>query len=197
MIRVLRETHDTPLAIADRVTRAGGWNRLGEPNFRVVWGRSRLTWIGGKWTDYDIHGNIVRRVIELRRLPKYVPFDRWHIERWIPPEAFGSPRFWHAFTLEREDGIAIPALGPYPSRGEYEHCFTLQTARGEFVPLGVAACDQVIRAIEWARRTSWRDKRRAIDTRDAKRDRAWDSRADDILDDAVPAFHSQPFVVNL
>jgi hypothetical protein len=197
MIRVLRETHDTPPAIADRVTRAGGWNRLGEPNFRVVWGRSRLTWIGGKWTDYDAHGNILRRVIELRRLPKYVPFDRWHIERWLPPEAFGSPRLWHAITVEREDGIAIPALGPYPSRGEYEHCFTLQTARGEFLPLSVAACDQIIRAIEYARRTSWREKRRAIDARETGRDRAWDTRADDILDDAVPAFHSQPFVAQL
>ncbi|MFZ0967906.1 MAG: hypothetical protein WAN13_06495, partial [Candidatus Acidiferrales bacterium] len=94
MIRVIRETHDTPPAIAERLARAGGWNRFGEPNFRVVWGWSRLSWIGGRWTDRDAHGNIIRSTIELRRVPKYLPFDRWHIERWVSPEIYGSPNVW-------------------------------------------------------------------------------------------------------
>ncbi len=195
MIRVLRETHDTPPRIAARLARAGGSNRFGEPNFRVVWGWARLSWIGGRWNDRDAHGNVLRSVIELRRVPKYIPFDRWHIERWLAPETYGSPQIWHAATWEREDGILVPALGPFPARGEYEHCFTLAGPRGEFIALDSAACDEIVRAIEWARRQPRQDARGALLTRESRRDRIWDTRADALLDDAVPAFHSQPFVV--
>ena len=45
MIQVTREIHDAPAAIQERVARAGGANRFGEPNFRVVWGGARLAWI--------------------------------------------------------------------------------------------------------------------------------------------------------
>jgi hypothetical protein len=193
-IRVIRETHDTPPLVAERLARAGGWNCFGEPNFRVVWGWSRLSWIGGRWTDRDAHGNMIRSVIELRRVPKYLPLDRWHIERWVAPEIYGSPRAWHEATVEHDDGISIPALGPFPSRGEYEHCFTLAGPRGEFIPLDAAACDKIVRAIEWARRQPRRRARQALDSRECVRDREWNSRADAALDDAVPAFHSQRYI---
>jgi len=194
MIRVTRETHRTPASICERVTRAGGLNRLGEPNFRVVWGGARLAWIGGRWTDRDASGNVVREAIELRREPKYFPHDRWHIERWMPPEAYGSPELWHAQTTEVEDGIAIPALGPYPSRGDYEHCFTLAGGRGEFIPLSPAACDWIVRAVEWARCQPRGMRRAAVAARESRRAFDFDRLADDILDDAVPAFHARPFV---
>jgi len=194
MIRVLREMHDPPASLTERVGRAGGFNRFGEPSFRVVWGWSRLGWIGGKWCDRDASGNIVREVIELRRVPKYLPHDRWHIERWLPPEAYGSRESWEQLSHEREDGIVVAALGPYPSRGEYEHCFTLAGPRGEFVPLDAATCDRVVRAIEWARRFPKSAARRAIAAREERLERGWNGRADALLDDAMPAFHGQPAV---
>ena len=194
MIRVVRETHSTPPLVAARLARAGGSNPFGEPNFRVVWGWSRLDWIGGRWTDRDAHGNVIRSVIELRRVPKYIPFDRWHIERWMPPETYGSPQSWRAATVEREGGILVPALGPFPARGEYEHCFTLAGPRGEFIALDVIACEQIVRAIEWARRQPRHRARAALTKREERRDRTWDTRADALLDDAVPAFHAHPFV---
>lgn len=194
MIRILRETHDAPSAIRERITRAGGVNRFGEPNFRVVWGGTRLAWIGGRWTDRDAHGNVLRESIELRRVPKYLPEDRWHIERWMPPESYGSPEEWFAQTTEIEDGIRVPALGPYPSRGEYEHCFTLQTALGEFMPLTAAACDWIVRAIEWSRRQPRRANRNSIASRETRRTNDWERTADDMLDDTIPAFHGDAFV---
>lgn len=164
-----------------RIARAGGMNRFGEPNFRVVWGGARLTWIGGRWTDRDAHGNVIREAVELRRVPKYAPLDRWHIERWMPPESYGSPERWHEETTETEDGLRVPALGPYPSRGEYEHCFTLEGAGGEFIPLTPAACDWIVRAIEWSRRQPRGDAQAAIAAREARRARDFDRAADEVL----------------
>jgi hypothetical protein len=196
MIRVLRETHETPPNIQQRLARAGGQNRFGQPNFRVVWGWSRLSWIGGRWTDRDSHGNVVRERIELRYVPKYIPHDRWHIERWMPPESYGSPELWYGLTFETEAGIRVPTLGPFPRRGEYEHCFTLQGPRGEFIPLSLAACDAIVRAVAWAQLQRPHDLRAALKSREQRRDRAWDQRADALLADAGREFHAQPFVAS-
>lgn len=181
----------------ERVAVAGGFNRLGEPNFRVVWGGARLTLIGGRWTDRDAHGNIIRESIELREVPKYLPVDRWHIEHWIPPEVYGSRDDWNRRTIEVEDGIRFPALGPYPSRGEYEHCFTLETAAGEFVPLTASACDWVVRAITWARQQTRGAGRAAIVKREFRRERDWDRSTSDMLDDGLSAFQGHSFVANV
>lgn len=196
-IHVLRETHIAPTSLQLRLTRAGGLNHFGEPNFRVVWGWSRLTWIGGKWTDTDAHGNVTREIVELREVPKYLPLDRWHIERWVPPETYGSPRQWYAQTVEREDGISIPALGPYPQRGEYEHCFTLQGPRGEFIPLLPGACESIVRAVEFARAQPVGEHGAALSRREINRDRDWESHADALVNDATPAFHGTPFVASV
>jgi hypothetical protein len=194
VIRVTRETHEAPCEIQERMEGAGGTNCYGEANFRVVWGGSRLTWIGGRWTDRDGNGIVMREAIETRQVPKYLPLNRWHIERWAPQESYGSPEEWYAQTTEVEDGIRMAALGPYPSRGEYEHCFTLESASGEFISLTPAACDWIVHAIEWSRMQPRRELRGAIAAREARRALRWDRDADDLLDDAVPAFHSAPFV---
>jgi hypothetical protein len=181
MIRVLRETHDAPLSVARRLEIAGGRNRFALPNYRAVWGWSRLGWIGGKWADRDAEGNLIREVMCLRREPKYVPHDRWHIERWMAPETYGSPREWYAQTIERDGGVGIPALGPYPLRGEYEHCFTLQSSRGEFVQLTATVAEYVARAIEAGRHADASQRRAAIDAREEKSERDYDQWAWDAL----------------
>lgn len=196
-VQVTRETHTAPASLQLRLARAGGLNRFGEPNFRVVWGWSRLTWIGGKWTDTDSHGSVTREIVELREVPKYLPLDRWHIERWMPPETYGSPRQWYGQTVEREDGISIPALGPYPRRGEYEHCFTLQGPCGEFIPLSPAACELIVRAVEFARAQPRTEHYAALSRREISQEREWDSQADAIVSDASLAFHGTPFVTSV
>lgn len=195
MIQVLRETYEPPQTVVQRLQRAGGINRLGEPNYRAVWGWNRLAWIGGKFQDRDdVTGALLREVVELRQEPKYPAVNRWHIERWLPPEAYGSPRAWYAQTIERENGISIPALGPYPSRGEYEHCFTLEGPGGEFVQLTPTVAEHVARAIEVSRHSSRSRKRRSLTDREQREERAYDAWAYDVLDEATPAFHKQPFV---
>ena len=181
MIQVIRETHEAPADVARALTLAGGCNRFGEANYRAVWGWSRLDWIGGKWEDRDAAGTLVREVVELRREPKYLPHDRWHIERWMAPESYGSPEQWHAQTIEVANGRSVPALGPYPSRGEYEHCFTLEGPRGEFVQLTPAAARHIARAIETSRNISRTKSREALDERERRLEREYDAFAEAAL----------------
>jgi len=104
MIRVVRETYETPADVARELALAGGGNRFGEPNYRAVWGWSRLDWIGGKWEDRDDGGKLLREVMEVRLEPKYAPHNRWHIERWVPAESYGSPEQWRAETMKFKMG---------------------------------------------------------------------------------------------
>lgn len=194
MIQVLRETHDTPENVAQRLSCAGGLNHLGESNYRAIWGWNRLAWIGGKFEDRDEHGALLRERIELREEPKYPAVNRWHIERWLPPEAYGSPGQWYAQTVERENGISIPALGPYPSRGDYEHCFTLEGPRGEFLQLTPTVAEHIAQAIEFSRGLSRAKTRAHLYNRAQRDEQRYESWAYDALDDAIPAFHKQPFV---
>ncbi len=194
MIRILRETHATPEHVARRLHRAGGSNRYGEPNYRVVWGWNRLAWIGGTFCDRDEQGNLLREVVDLRLEPKYPSVNRWHVERWVPPEAYGSPRTWYAQTVERANGVSVAALGPYPARGDYEHCFTLQGPDGAFVQLTPAIVEHVARAVEWSRGFGRAQHRHCMDRREGRKERSYESWAYDVLDDQVPAFHKQPFV---
>ncbi len=194
MIRVIRETHNTPESVAQRLERAGDRNRLGEPNYRAVWGWNRLAWIGGKFEERDEHGALLRERIELRLEPKYPAVNRWHIERWLPPETYGSPRAWYAQTIERENGISIPALGPYPSRGEYEHCFTLESPRGGFLQLTPTIAEHIACAIEWSKKFPRAKARSSIYAREKRSESNYEQWAFDVLDDSVPAFHKQAFV---
>jgi hypothetical protein len=193
-IVVLREKYETPESVARRLELAGGHNRFGEPNYRAVWGWNRLAWIGGKFEDRDATGALLRERVELLFEPKYPAVNRWHIERWVPPEAFGSPRQWYEQTAELADGRSIPALGPYPSRGEYEHCFTLETPHGEFVQLTPTVAEYITRAIERSRSLPRVARRDSLYDRAQRDELAYENWAYDLLDDAVPAFHKQPFV---
>ncbi len=195
MILVIRETHDTPETVAHRLERAGGVNRFGEANYRAVWGWNRLAWIGGKFEDRDpATASLLREVVELRQEPKYPAVNRWHIERWVPPEVYGSPRAWYAQTIERENGVSIPTLGPYPSRGEYEHCFTLEGPRGEFIQLTPTIAEHIASAIEWSRKFPRSAKKRRLYDREQREEHSYETWAYDLLEDTVPAFHKHPFV---
>jgi len=197
-VQILRETHDAPESVARSLALAGGNNPFGEPNYRAVWGWNRLAWIGGKFEEHDpATGSLLREVVELRQEPKYPAVNRWHIEKWLPAEAYGSPRAWYAQTIEVANGRSIPALGPYPSQGEYEHCLTLENAKGQFVQLTATAAEHIARAIEWSRNHPRSTSRRSLYEREARAERASDETSYDILDDAVPAFHKQPFIAVL
>lgn len=103
----------------------GGRNPHGEPNFRLVWGASRLTWRSGEFTDRDPEtGALIRTVVEAREVPKYgYAMERWHIESWHPPEWYGDPDDW---PRQWVGGKACETLGEFPTRGGYESIYVCE-----------------------------------------------------------------------
>lgn len=175
--------------MTEEVARAGGYNILGEPYFRVVWGWSRLTTVGGWWEDHTESGQFIRRTAEYRQIPKYFPVERWHIEKWLPPAHFVSPAHWAVYTREEEDGRTFQALGAFPSRGEYEHFYTIFNPkfppgdRRSYLGLDREICGYIVRAVQWGRRYIEQDNKAAIEKQHADKEKSWNSYADSILDD--------------
>lgn len=166
MVEVILEKKVTPPELQDYLTKLGGKNPFGEPNFRLVWGYSRLSWLGGKWEN---------GAIELREVPKYFfALNRWIIERWFPAEFFGSPESWKIATDVYEEGCPspIPGLGPYPERGDWEHCFTIETPEKEFVQATPQILRRLVELIDINRQLSDEQKQEAREGRERAEEEA-------------------------
>lgn len=180
MIRLLKDwTRAAPKESERRLLLAGGRNRFGGPNFRVVWASGRLEWQGGRWNDFDEQGNRIRSLVAVRRVPRYEPFEGWLVEKWVPPEAYGSREAWRRFT-EVVDGISIETLGPFPSRGDYEEVFRLAA------PLTPTVCEAIVSLV--SRRRNMIERKFVAEARQAKKEHDWDSFVDAVLSDAGQAF---------
>lgn len=176
------ERLEPPPEIVEILRTGGGFNCFGEPNYRVVWGQSRLDYIGGRWVDYDDNGILIREAIEVRHVPKYA-VDRWIIERWVPCETYGPPALWEMQTFENHDGHIIPALGPYPSRGEYEEVFRLETLTGQFCPLTSEIVRMFVQCLEFSREGEHESLTEKKSNRQAQEDREYDSYSDSVFNE--------------
>jgi hypothetical protein len=188
MIRVLRETHETPEWVEGLITRAGGRNRFSWPNFRVVWGWNRLGWIPkaqhrGTQSSTESHGTTEYEWGPVYGPPLQNP-NRWYLERWVPPEMYGVPAAW----LEKE-------LGPYPSMGDYEHVLTLEEPKTKsFVQLSAGSLELMIQVVEFCRGFRMAERKAALRAREERKEKQFENDAADILDDAKPAMYGCPFV---
>lgn len=128
------ERREVPNWIAERLAILGGHNRFGGAMFRTVWGGNRIHKVGGKfkkvvYVDAEeripIIGQpprkvpIVTDVIEERSLLKYYP-HRWWLEKWCPPELYGSPEEWYEAIAEAKASDMPYEASEYPSKGDYE-----------------------------------------------------------------------------
>lgn len=194
------EQLQTPAWATSALARAGGLNPFGQPMFVLSWGWSRLSPIGGHWDDNG--------AFEVRMVPKYMSkdehgnltFNRWHIEKWLPAEMYGSPEDWDARTIEWENeaektGRSLQSLGPYPSRGEYELCLTLAGKRGEFMAPTIVILETCVQLIEAGRLEPKSKRKAALYEREAKRERDEIARNEDILGDVSPYFKGSYVVV--
>ncbi len=116
------------------------------PLYRFVWGPDRLEWVGGKWIDNDENtGLIVRQVVEQRLVPKYshLGVEKWFLERHYPAEHFGSKANWESQVVDRDDGVSIPARGPYPAHGDYDFAWAMEGPNGEYRELTLARVEWI------------------------------------------------------
>ena len=162
-----REQKVFPKEYQDRLTLAGGRNRFGEPNFRGIWGWSRLDWLYHPRTGSYI------------KAPRYpVRPSRFYIEQYLPQEKFGSPWEWTRLNSDRLNGVSFDVLGPYPSRGDYELLLMLESPHvsgcesvaadeydgcpscrgGRFIQPTSWIVDQIARLVERSRDRSERDR---------------------------------------
>lgn len=116
-------SQDPPPEVQAFVRQYGGLNRFGEPNFRIVWGGSRMAWKISRYARFDDSGNKLASVLECRWVPKYRNATEYFIlEWWKAPEAyFGGDRdeWLRANTVKDMGEICYPK-GKFPSRGDYE-----------------------------------------------------------------------------
>lgn len=198
-IEVLHEYNKTAPDWAERELARFGTNVYGEPLYRIVWGESRLELAGGLWEDRDgapearrltnekgdsRDVNLIRETAEYRWIPKY-SVSRWVLEKWLPPEHYGDVTVWEA---NRDDKSGLLPLGPFPQRGEYEHCFTFEAA-GQYIPITHETVAGIARLIEAGRAYSRAEKKVAIVEKHSKKRKAWEDRVDDIVHDSSDAFN--------
>lgn len=166
-----REIKEVPKAFADRLTRVGGRNIYGEPMYRVVWGQSRMAWIGPNWE------------------PKYMDHV-WHLEKWVPPSFYAPDKeTWERLYTHKLDGEWVEMLGPFPYRGDYEEV-------SSFVPVELSQtyADFLVNVMETSRHFGHEERRSAILKKENKKESDWDAYADDVLQDAFSPFHGAPYV---
>lgn len=189
-VNIQRETKQPPESVVARVNRAGGYNILGQPSYRVIWSWNRLAHLTAYWED-------VGRV-ETRLIPKYPIKNRWLLEKWVPPEYYGTPELWVEKSTETEHGFTY-LMDEYPSKGDYEHSFTIESGDGEFLPLSSSVVTTIIRCIEFSRRfvnENKADAKEAIQRREAKKEKGWSDQADQVMDHFLDMpFDGRPHIV--
>lgn len=153
----------------------GGLNPYGQPYYRIVWGYQRGHWIAGeyhlKYTDRMRHR------------------ERWHLEKWVPAESFGTPEQWYAAAIVDFSGAPVNVLGPYPSRGDYVRVIVFENYyTGEYVR---PEAEMVREAIIRNRQHAEQDKatiRKRIEAEMAEKRKASEQRMDAEMEEREAAF---------
>jgi hypothetical protein len=209
------ELHDCPPHIARELKLAGGINRFGEPMFRVTWGYNRVVSMTGQWEDWEhvlctltdkLTGHTESRtqirlkssVIETRQVPKYLPANCWHLEKWCPPEEYGSPELWRKQGAEIIAGMTVDTAGEFPARGEYELVMPLTTDLsydGKPLPLVADLVTELVNMIRAGReRFSLQQRKAAIEQRLQREEQGFTRKAIDIMKDGMRPYAGETFV---
>lgn len=204
-----------PENVARELELAGGKNPFGEPMFRCVWGFDRIVPITGEWQQFEEYQatmldkktgvmqtrkivQLVSSVIETRHVPKYRPGNCWHLEKWCPAEAYGSPDQWKDAGTEVLGNLTVDTAGPYPDRGEYELCYPLTddcTPAGEPIPLVADVVADLVRMIRAGQeRFSFAQRRAAIQQEQARQEAGFLRVTEDRLRSALRPYCGEEFV---
>lgn len=132
-MRITKETRNIieqrtcPEHFQDRITQAGGLNKFGDPNFKIVWAQSETSWQGGHWNNEDGSFTGYRKVLKGDGLPhwmlmQYIEAGKSAQMPFLPAE---GPYSWYLNTKCPDTGLQI--LGEFPYNGSYQIVMPLIT----------------------------------------------------------------------
>lgn len=146
-----------------------GNNPHGEPRFRIVFAPSRrnLGAVPGESFSW---------------VNTYALGPAWVLEKWLDPFAFAK------CSRESWDIRLAAMLGPYPTRGEYQHCHTFTCAIDD------ANLDKLIAWINEGQNRRWNEVHDACIASYEYQRAESRKKANDLIQNALPAFGSTAFV---
>jgi hypothetical protein len=176
-----------PKQYQDRITRAGGVNRYGDPNFKLVWSQSETHRAGGVW-PHDRYAGY--REVYLANGSPYPPRQGyWLLLEWTPPEQYGSEAAY--YFLHRDETTGLCSLGPYPHRGRYEVAVKLIWTSFEDNrlviepwPLNSTVIDRIIPVILAGRSDSVQRRKEFAEAERVRTERKMESQIESLMNDA-------------
>jgi hypothetical protein len=185
-----------PKHFQDRLTRAGGVNRYGQPNFRLAWAQTETTRQGGRWEAEGEWYQGYRDVLLGDGLP------HWMLLQWadagksaamphLPSEGDGA---WYEANKCQATGLSL--LGGYPYQGSYQIALQLMAkwtekdARGNpslriaAFPLSTEIIDMMVPIIKATREVSIQAKLMSMDETKEKEQTDYAKQVEDIYQDA-------------
>jgi hypothetical protein len=190
-----KQLYKLPQVFADRITRVGGLNLYGQPNFKMIWGmggekaclfRAGGEWAGGGQVTYKGYRDLL-----LSGDPC------WVLLHWQAPEKYGAPNSYYVANYDVD--TSLQTLGEYPYRGRYEIVLPLiwkgivnGRLKIESMPLSSLLIDLIIPVIKETAGLSNARKRQLMLDHKEREDRAQTSQIEASLASAYPAFGSAP-----
>lgn len=151
-----------PERFQEQITRAGGLNRYGQPNFRLAWSQTETFRAGGVWRDDRFAG--YREVYAANCTPWAPKHGYWMLMEWEAPERFGSEAIY--YFLHRDESNGLSNLGPYPWRGRYQvalklHWMSIEDGVMHFEPwpLNSLVIETIIPIVRAAKKDSLKRRR--------------------------------------
>lgn len=192
-----------------------GCNLHGQPLYRLVHSDFRRSPSGGTWIDWDDAlstaerkdgvNRPLRSVVETRMVLLYPQTpNKWILEKWCPPDVYGTPQDWYKPTTQGGTQLYIPqerrsiaTLGEYPHRGDYENFGYAFPAEALTEAVILTAIGRIEHAIDKMPSTpEGRVLRRVFNAKQAEelKQRQYKAYAKEMLDETDFAFNGNPFI---
>jgi hypothetical protein len=181
--RVQERLH-CPAEFQDYLTHIFGVNHFGGPMFRIVWGQTETFQMAAA----DGSGYVEKLIGNGKPV--------WLLQRWMPPEAFGTTELYYRFTADPETGLAL--LGEYPDFGRYETMITFESKHYdpatnqlviETIPLDWEIIERAIPLLMQSQELTYWQIRAALEEQERLEEQAIVAEIADRLSDSLPNFY--------
>lgn len=177
-----------PDEFQQRIAVAGGQNRYGGPNFKLVWGQTETFRAGGEW-----EGNGQSTYRGYRDLLVGFGDPCWILVQWQAPEKYGTPELYYMSNYDWPTGLQT--LGEFPYKGRYEIVLSLKWTHMlnnrlviEHMPLTGLLIDHLIPIIRESEKLTFARKRQLMLEHRERRERAQVNDIEASLQSAFPAY---------